>query len=187
MSFQDGKLYKITKLSPTHSNWQAVEDALNRKNRSGTFYKIEELYSVTWHYKPFPWSWTHEFKPNRRFFFHGTTKQSIQNILEDGFKTSYTKNGKMLGDGVYITYHSHKGRSYAPEDYVLSTMIYAPNTFVVHPQQSFDLNDISKIAKSYDAIEVRTDSVVGNWTMKNHEICVFNPQRVVPRFIIKLQ
>ena len=187
MSFQDGKLYQVKKLNSSHRYWKDVENAINRNKKSGTKYVIEELYSLSWKSKPFPWSWTKEFKPNRRFFFHGTSKQSIQNILDNGFRVGSAKNGRMLGDGVYITYHSNKGRNYAPEDYILSTMIYAPNTFVVHPHQTFNLSSISTIARNHDAIEVRTDAIVGTWTMKNHEICVFNPKRVVPRFIIKLR
>ena len=187
MSFQDGKLYKVKKLNRSHKYWQDVEDAINRNKKSGTKYIIEELYSISWHSKPFPWSWTKQFKPNRRFFFHGTSKQSIQNILDNGFTVGTAKNGRMLGDGVYITYHSNKGRNYAPEDYILSTMIYAPKTLVVSPNEKLDLTLIDSLSKAVDAIEVRTNSIVGSWTMKNHEICVFNPKRVVPRFIIKLR
>ncbi|NOZ91639.1 MAG: hypothetical protein GXO60_10195 [Epsilonproteobacteria bacterium] len=188
MSFQDGKLYRVTELTNTHPHWQGVQDAINRNRKSSSLpYIIEELYSVTWIKKPFPWSWTKEFKPNRRFFFHGTSRQSIQKILDEGFKTSYTRNGKMLGDGVYITYHSNKGKNYAPEDYIISTMIYAPRTYVVHPNQTINQNAINTLSKRYDAIEVRTGSIVGSWTMQNHEICVYNPKRVVPRFIIKLR
>jgi len=188
MSFQKGKLYKVEKLNSTHSHWKDVEKALNRNKKYNiSSYQLEELYSVTWFRKPFPWSWTKEFKPNRRFFFHGTSRQSIQSILDSGFQTSYTKHGKMLGDGVYITHHSNKGRNYAPEDYIVSTMVYAPNTFVVQPNQTLNLNQINTLSKQYDAIEVRTNAIVGNWTMKNHEICVYNPQRVIPRFIIKLK
>ena len=188
MSFQDGKLYTVKKLTDSHPYWKGVEDAINRNKKSSSSpYIIEELYSINWVKKPFPWSWTREFKPNRRFFFHGTSKHSIQNILNDGFKTSYTKNGKMLGDGVYITYHSNKGKNYAPEDYILSTMIYAPKTYVVHPKKIITRSSIDAFSKIYDAIEVRTNSIVDNWTMQNHEICVYNPKRVVPRFIIKLR
>jgi len=186
MSFQDGKLYKVEKINNSHPHWKGVEEALNRNKKSSIPYVIEELYDITWNNKPFPWSWTKQFKPNRRFFFHGTSKQSIQNILDNGFQTGYTKHGKMLGDGVYITYHSNKSRNYAPEDYLLSTMIYAPRTLVVNPNEKLDLTLISSLSKTVDAIEVRTNSMVGTWTMKNHEICVFNPKRVVPRFIIKL-
>ncbi len=186
MSFQDGKLYKVVKLNKSHPHWKEVEEALNRNKKSSTPYVIEELYSVSWHKKPFPWSWTKQFKPNRRFFFHGTTRQSIQNILNVGFQTSYTKHGKMLGNGVYITYHSNKSRNYAPEDYLLSTMIYAPKTLVVNPNEKLDLTLINSLSKTVDAIEVRTNAIVGTWTMKNHEICVYDVRRVVPRFIIKV-
>ena len=188
MSFQDGKLYKVVRLNNNHPHWKEVEEALNRNKKSSTtHYIIEELYSVSWHRKPFPWSWTKQFKPNRRFFFHGTTKQSIQNILDNGFQTGYTKHGKMLGNGVYITYHSNKSRNYAPEDYLLSTMIYAPKTLVVNPNEKLDLTLIDSLSKTVDAIEVRTNAIIGTWIMKNHEICVFNPKRVVPRFIIKVR
>jgi len=187
MSFQDGKLYKVKKLDTNHPYWKDVKNSLNRNKKSGTPYIIEELYSISWRYKPFPWSWTREFKPNRRFFFHGTSKDNIQNILDNGFQTGYTKHGKMLGKGVYITYHSNKSRNYAPEDYILSTMIYAPKTLVVNPKEVLNLSLVDSLSKTVDAIEVRTDAVVGAWTMQNHEICVFNPKRVVPRFIIKIK
>jgi len=186
MSFQNGNLYKVEKLNISHPHWKEVEEALNRNKKSSIPYVIEELYSVSWHKKPFPWSWTKQFKPNRRFFFHGTTKQSIQNILDNGFQTGYTKHGKMLGNGVYISYHSNKSRNYAPEDYLLSTMIYAPNTLVVNPKEKLDLTLIDSLSKRVDAIEVRTNAIVGTWTMKNHEICVYDVKRVVPRFIIKV-
>jgi len=187
MSFQDGELYQVEKLNRSHYFWQDVENAINRNNKSGTKYIIEELYSLSWKNKPFPWSWTKQFKPNRRFFFHGTTKQSIQNILDNGFTIGHAKHGRMLGNGVYITHHSNKGRNYSPEDYLLSTMVYAPKTLVVNPNEKLDLTLINSLSKTVDAIEVRTNSIVGNWTMKNHEICVFDTRRVIPRFIIKIR
>jgi len=187
MSFQDGKIYKVKKLDNSHRYWKNVEDAINRNKKSGTKYVIGELYLISWQSKPFPSSWTKQFKPNRRFFFHGTSKQSIQNILDNGFTIGTEKNGRMLGNGVYITYHSNKSRNYSPNDYLLSTMIYAPKTLVVNPSEKLDLTLINSLSKTVDAIEVRTNSIVGNWTMKNHEICVFDARRVVPRFIIKLK
>ncbi len=187
MSFQNGKLYQVEKLTRSHSYWSSVEKAINKNNKSGTNYIIKELYSLSWTKKPFSWSWTKQFKPNRRFFFHGTTKQSIQSILDRGFQIGYTKHGKMLGNGVYITYHSSKSKNYAPDDYIISTMIYAPNALVVNPSEKLDLSLINSLSKTVDAIEVRTNSIVGDWIMKNHEICVYDPKRVVPRFIIKLE
>jgi len=114
---------------------------------------------------------------------------AIRNIVEENqvvLQTNYTKHGKMLGNGVYISYHSNKSKNYAPENYLLSTMIYAPNTLVVNPNDKLDLSLIDSLSKSVDAIEVRTNAIVGTWTMKNHEICVYDVRRVVPRFIIKL-
>jgi len=189
MSFQNGKKYNVEKLTSSHPHWQGVQKAIRQKAKllNSNQYIIDELYSVTWNKKPFPWSWTKEFRPNRRFFFHGTSKLVIQNILDEGFKISYTKNGRMLGDGVYITYHTDKGKAYATDGYIISTMIYAPNTLVVNPNQSLNLSQIPTLSKNYDAVEVRTNSIIGNWTMKNHEICIYDSRRVVPRFIIKLK
>lgn len=194
MSFRSGKLYKVKKLTRRHYHWNKIQDVVDKKinyrqkQKIGTV-TIEELYDVRWRTKPFPWSWTIEFKPNRRFFFHGTSSNVIRKILDDGFKVVPAPNaahGRMLGDGVYIAYHTNKAMSFAKDDYLLSVMVYAPKRLVVHPGQSIDASDIKKARKKYHIIEARTGAIVKNWKLNNHEICVFDPQRVIPRFIIKL-
>lgn len=188
MTFRDGKLYTIQKLSTSHPYWQGVSAAIKRRTKPNAGpLKLVELYEVRWRQKPFPWSWKRQFKPNRRWFYHGTTKQIIQRILDEGFKIPPPRHGRMLGQGVYLTYHTNKSIHYGPDGYVISVMVYAPNVLLVNPGQSIDQNQIQNAPLKYDAIEVRTGAIVRAWTMRNHEICVFNPLRVVPRFICKIQ
>ena len=190
MSFVDGRMYTVKQLSKNHPHWASVQDAVHRRTKPDYKRKygplvLQELYEVRWRRKPFPWSYYNEFKPKRRWFFHGTTQQSIIKILDEGFKIGPVRSGRMLGDGIYATYHAHKAESYAPEDYVLSVMIYAPHTLVVHPGQSLDAATIANASKKYHAVEVRTGVKVPGWTMKNHEICVYDVRRIIPRFILK--
>jgi hypothetical protein len=190
MKFRNGKIYTVQQLAKSHYYWNNIQAAINRRTKPGMgSFKLKELYSVKWKRKPFPWSYSKEFKPHRRWFYHGTTQQTIINILDGGFKVSpvYTaKNGRMLGDGVYATYHTNKGKMYGVDGYVVSVMVYAPNTLVFHPSQQLDKNTIDNASQKYDAIEVRTDVVINGWKMVNHEICVFDTRRVIPRFIIKI-
>lgn len=190
LSFQSGRIYTVKKLSLHHPLWDQVRAAIARRTRSpaGELGLIE-LYSVRWREKPFPWSWSREFKPQRRFFYHGTTRTAIQQILDQGFKVAparRARHGHLLGPGVYATYHTDKGRRYGSDDYVLSVMVYAPDILVVHPGGAIDLSAIQQAPQRYDAIEVRTGAVVRGRTIQHHEICVFDPRRVVPRFIVKI-
>ncbi len=188
--FKSGKIYTVTHLSRDHRLWEGVQAAITRRAKPGVGRLVlEELYDVRWRDKPFPWSWSREFKPGRRLFYHGTSRKIIQRILDDGFRivsTARAKHGRMLGDGVYATYHTNKGQAYGTDGYVLSVMVYAPNALVVQPGQTINLAEIQKAAQSCDAIEVRTGAVVRGRRIRNHEICVFDPQRVVPRFILKI-
>ena len=59
----------------------------------------------------------------------------------------------MLGDGVYGTYHTNKGKTYGTDGYVISVMVYAPNTLVVNPGQSIDQATITSAPSHYDALE----------------------------------
>lgn len=198
MPFNDGKMYTVSVVSKGNRYWNEVQKSVDEKinhRLKGQIgkYVIAELYDVKWRTKPFPFSYFKEFKPNRRFFFHGTSSQVIQKILDEGFKVTsvQAKHGRMLGNGVYLAYHTNKGKSYASDDYVLSVMVYAPNTLVVGPEESITEDQINKAATKYDAIEVRTGAIVKYsnqqpWTMQNHEICVFDTYRVIPRFILKL-
>lgn len=187
MSFRSGKMYTVHKLSPEHHFWPEVQTAVSRraKPQAGPLV-LEELYDVRWRTKPFPWSWSREFKPNRRFFYHGTSRQAILRILDEGFKIRPARHGRFLGDGIYASYHTNKSRAYCPEDYVLSVMVYVPNTLVVHPGQSLGEAEIRSAPQHCDAIEVRTGAVVKGRLVKNHEICIFDPQRAVPRFILRI-
>jgi len=197
MSFNDGLMYKVIPISKNHHYWNDIQEVVDKKiNRRlrpqfGRLI-ITELYSVKWRKKPFSFSYYKEFKPNRRFFFHGTSKKTIIKILDEGFKVMPNfKNGRMLGDGVYVTYHTNKGKHYAPDNYVLSVMVYAPKTLVIGPGETITEAQIKAAANQYHAIEVRTGAIIdypkkSPWTMQNHEICVFDPQRVIPRFILKL-
>lgn len=188
--FQDGQMYTIQPIARTHPYWQDIQEAVNRRTKPGHGpITLVELFDVRWRFKPFPWSYSREFKPNRRWFYHGTSIANIQSILNNGFAVCQphaASHGRMLGDGVYATYHANKGKSYAPDNYVISVMIYAPNTYLVNPNQSLDLSQVTGLSSTYDALEVRTDSIIGSHQMINHEICVYNPLRVIPRFILKL-
>ena len=190
MKFSHGEMYTVKQLFKSHYHWNEIQQAINRRTKPGMGpFNLKELYSVKWKTKPFPWSFNNYFKPNRRWFFHGTSQQTIIKILDGGFKVGpvYTaKSGRMLGDGVYATYHTNKGRMYGKDGYVLSVMVCAPKTLVFHPSQQLDKNTIATAPQKYHAIEVRTNVVVNNWPMQNHEICVFDTRRVIPRFIIKI-
>lgn len=190
MVFINGDLYTVEKLSRNHPDWNGVTDAIHRRTKSGqASITVEEIYEVLWRRKPFPWSWTHQFRPNRRFFYHGTTITIIQRILDEGFKVgdaTTASHGRMLGNGVYATYHTHKGKMYAPDGYMLTVMVYAPNTLCIGPGQALDATTIANAPKLYDALEVRTNALVPNWAMHNHEICVFDTRRVIPKYILKV-
>jgi hypothetical protein len=198
MSFSNGKMYTVSVVPKGHRYWSEVQESVDKKinhRLKGQIgkYVITEMYNVRWRVKPFSCSYFKEFKPNRRFFFHGTSSEVIRKILNEGFKVTSVqsaKHGRMLGNGVYVAYHTNKGKHYAPDDYVLSVMVYAPKTLVVGPGESITEAQIKKAASQYDAIEVRTEAIVKypNQTtiMRNHEICVFDTCRVIPRFILKL-
>ncbi len=188
MVFRDGAIYTVRQLYSSHPDWSGVERAIRANTHAGSPRRLLELYEVKWRAKPFPWSWLNEFKPNRRFFFHGTSVANIQSILDGGFRIMPAVNGKMLGNGVYFTFHTNKSCGYAPDGYVISAMVYAPNTLVVHPGYRISYAEIQAACLSYDAIEVRTGAIIcypgqADWAMQNHEICIFDTRRVVPRFI----
>ncbi|MGD9891542.1 MAG: hypothetical protein AB7R89_27375 [Dehalococcoidia bacterium] len=184
MTFRDGTLYTATRLSPSDPYWRDVVDAVQRRTKpnTGTF-TVQEVYSLRWRNKPFPYSYTYEFRPNRRFFWHGSSIQNLQRILDEGFKPGM---GGMLGPGIYTTFHINKSWGYAPERFVMSVMIYAPNTVCFHSGDVVDLNSVSYLKQAHDAIEVRSGVMVGTWSMNNHEICVQESVRAIPRFITKL-
>ncbi len=193
MTFQNGKLYTIQKLYPDHVHWKGVKKAVSRRTNANI--TLVELYDVRWRRKPFPWSYHKEFKAHRRWFYHGTSIANIQKILHEGFKVTpaiTSHNGRMLGDGIYSTYHTHKGKWYGVDQYVISVMVYTPKILVIQKGQTFDNSQIPTILKSYDAIEVRRGSTVVDpvqkrtCVMKNHEICVYDTRRTIPRFILKL-
>jgi hypothetical protein len=187
MLFQNGRMYKVRQLARGHPVWGQIQDAIDRRTKPGSGpLTLEALYDIRWIMKPFPWSYTYDFKPNRRWFYHGTSHATIQRILEEGFHVRHAAHGRMLGDGVYVTYHTNKGKHYGPDGYVLSVMVYAPNTYLVGPGESLDRGQIPSICQTYDAIEVRTGAQIDTWTMQNHEICVYDIRRVIPRFILKI-
>lgn len=187
MSFRNGKRYTIKQLYSNHHYWNEVQEAVRRRAKPGTGkLHLAELYDIRWRKKPFRWSWTREFRPHRRFFYHGTQLGTIPKILDQGFKLCVPVHGRMLGPGIYATYHTNKGQTYGAGGYVVSVMVYAPKTRTVHPGQSVSSTDIQRWKSRYDAIEVRTDAVILGWKMLNHEICVFDPRRVVPKFLIRI-
>ncbi len=189
MSFRNGKRYTIKQLSSSHHYWSEVQKAVRRRAKSGTGnLHLAELYDVRWrkNAKPFPWSWTRQFKPERRFFYHGTQASNIPKILDEGFQLLVPTHGRMLGPGIYATYHTNKGQMYGTGGYVISVMVFAPRTHTVHAGQTISSADIQRLRNTHHAIEVRTGAVVQGWTMQNHEICVFDIRRVVPRFLVKI-
>jgi len=183
MSFKDGKLYKVEKLNKSHPYWYDIVNIINNKTNINISYYIEELYSISWKHKPFKWSWAQEFKPNRRFFFCGISKSNIENILDYGFQS----NIDIFRDGIYLTYHSNKAIDDSPEGYILSNMVYVPKSYVVNPYEEFNENEIDFIKNNFHSIEFRTNSIIQNLEVKNHTICIFNSNRVIPRFIIKVK
>jgi hypothetical protein len=189
MVFSDGLMYTVGKVAQSHQLWKEVEEAVTRRINPAAgvgSLSLLELYDVRWRSKPFPWSYSNEFKPHRRWFYHGTDSYTIARILDEGFKIGTARTGRMLGDGVYATYHTNKGKSYGTDGYVISVMVYAPNSLVVHSGQFVDQSTITTTCLRYDALEVRKGAVVANYAMKNHEICVFDTRRIIPRFIIKI-
>lgn len=190
-TIQDGKIYTATPLNPKGKTFAEVQKAFNRRTSQGFGKKVEivESYDIKWKKKPFPYSYSKEFKPRRRFFYHGAPLATVKNILDSGFIIqSSARTGRMLGDGVYSTYHFDKSLQYAPEQYIISVMVYAPNTLLLNPNQQIDAGTIkSAPQKGFDAIEVRTDSIVMGHRMRLHEICVFSTMRIIPKFISKVQ
>ena len=173
----------MVELSSSSKNRQGVMDAVERRTKSGII-RVNKVYDLKWTRKPFKWSYTREFKPNVRWFFHGSSDSNIQGILNTGFKPS--TDGK-LGAGVYATYHTDLSKSFARGGgYILSVMVYAPKTYLVDKGQSISKSEISKLRQKYHAIEVRSDGNVGV-KFNKHEICVFDHLRVVPRFLIRVQ
>jgi len=181
---KSGRMYYISEVDKRERTFYEVQKAIDRKIKPGyNKLKLQRLWRVRWREKPFPWSYNYEFKPNIRYFFHGTTVEAINNILDEGFKIKKPAHGRMLGDGIYLTYHTHKAANYAKDEYLLSCMVYAPNTIVINPGEKISNNQIAEYIKKYDAIEVRTGSFINNYQMKNHEICVYDTRRVIPKFI----
>jgi hypothetical protein len=187
--FANGAAYKVIQLQNSHPLWNDVQKSLSDRRKDTTKTLIlEELYAVEWVHKPFKWSWKREFKPNRRFFYHGTSCTTIQKILDDGFKIIPTPvSGRMLGDGIYATYHTDKALLYAPENYIFSVMVYAPQTLLIPPQISIQAAVIQAAVNTYHAVEVRTGAIVNAYTMQKHEICVYDTRRIIPRFISKVK
>lgn len=187
MSFHSGRLYRVTPLARDHPLWEAVQAAVARRARPESGRPtLVELYDLRWQRKPFPWSWSQAFKPQRRFFFHGTSTGTVRRILDQGFRVAHSRHGRLLGDGVYATYHTDKGLAYGEENYLFSVMVYAPHTYVVHPGQAVERAQLQQTARRYEAIEVRSGALVGGHRIRDHEICVFDPRRVVPRFLLRV-
>jgi hypothetical protein len=193
MIINNGKLYNVEKFSNIDVRWKDIEDAVHRRTKPGTpELRVEEIYDIRWKEKPFPWSFT-EFKKERRWFYHGTSIQIINKVLDEGFKVvhnSQSKHGRMLKDGIYATYHTQKGKLYAPDGYVMSVMVYAQNRLTIKKGERIDEQQIISATKAYDAIEVLTGSIISYpnrlHTMQNHEICVYDSRRIIPRFILKI-
>jgi len=83
------------------------------------------------------------------------------------------------------------GRLNALDDCILSVRVYAPKTLTIHPGKMLTKATHDIALKKQHAIEVRSGSKVHNkWggtPMAHHEICVFDPIRVVPYFICKIK
>lgn len=194
MTFKSGRVYKAERLSDSSPLWKEIQNVVSRRTKAGMpELQLQEVWDVKWREKPFPWSYYREFKPKRRWFYHGTYSHIIQNILDQGFiitSSASSLHGRMLKDGIYATYHTNKGKLYAFDEYIISVMIYAPHCLVVERGQSIDEYDIIKASKEYHAIEVRTGSIIQypqrTHTMANHEICVYDSRRIIPRFILKI-
>jgi hypothetical protein len=189
MMFRNGKAYTVSQISRHDPDWQTVAQKVAERTKPSTpQIRVDEVYSLKWTAKPFPWSYYHEFRPKRRFFFHGTSRATVERILDEGFRIFPKAGGlgNLLGDGIYVSYHTNKSRAFTPDGYMLSVMVYAPNTLCLHPGQSLDDNTLAQSRATHDAIEVRTGAIVRGWTMQNHEICVLNAVRTIPRFIIKV-
>lgn len=187
MQFRNGTKYSVRKLNQSHPHWQNIEKIVPKKSKAGTGpYSLHELWDIRWRKKPFPWSYFGEFKPGRRFFFHGTDAITIQNIIDEGFKIVPAKHGRMLGDGIYATYHTNKVMLYGSDNYVISVMVYSPNRYCINPGQSVDGVAVQNAPNRWEALEVRTDSFVMGYKMKNHEICVYDTRRIIPRFILRI-
>jgi hypothetical protein len=195
MSLHGGQLYRIYEIDKDHHDWHGVVSAARRRTRKDQNNHrpvgVKAVYSVKWRNKPFPWSYTREFKPSRRWFYHGTSESNIQSILNAGFQAS---QGGMLGQGVYAAFHSNKSLHYSypnskNEKYTISVMVYAPWTYCAQPGSTLGDFKLSLLRLFYQAIEVRTGAHVnarrGGTGMRYHEICVRDPRRVVPRFIIE--
>jgi len=183
MNITNGNLYTIKEISSKDKNYKGVIDSVIRRTKSGNI-SVEKVYDVKWNKKPFKWSYFNEFKPKRRWFYHGSSDRNIQSILNTGFIPSSA--GK-LGPGVYATYHPELSCAFRRGgQHVLCCMVYAPKTYLVDKGKSISHNEvITRINKKYDAIEVRSSGSVGV-TFSSHEICVFEPTRIIPRFLIKV-
>ena len=196
MPFRNGKAYTVKFVSKNDRTFSDVQAAMDRKTKNGYNRTIlKDLWDVRWIKKPFSWSYSREFKPNCRFFWHGTSKQNIYDILDNGFKVGGSNtsksNGSMLGRGVYATFHTHKVAQYAVDGFVVSVMIYAPRTLLVTNGQTLTQKDHQAAYNQYHAIEVTSGANVhnriGGKAMINHEICVFDPIRVIPRYICRIK
>jgi len=184
---RNGNKYTVKQLTKKNHHWAGVEEAIKRRTKAGVKkLKLVELYEVRWKNKPFRFRFS-DFDQHKRWFYHGTSLSNIQSILNDGFQIKTAKNGRMLGNGIYATYHTQKGILYGVDNYILSVMVYAPKTYLVNKGQSIDAKFIKSVSNNYHALEVRSESIVIGYEMKNHEICVYDCTRIQPRFIIKLE
>jgi hypothetical protein len=189
MTFQNGGLYTTSRLPRSDADWQTVAQVVAQKTKPGVSpINVDDVFSVKWTRKPFPWSYYHEFRPHRRFFFHGTSRAVIQKILNEGFRVFPRPAGSqnLLGDGIYVSYHVNKSRRFSPDGYMLSVMVYAPRTYCVHPGQSLSVAELQQIRATYDAIEARSGAIIQGYPLQNHEICIMDPLRTVPRYVIKV-
>ncbi|MHA1407677.1 MAG: hypothetical protein ACTSSG_09910 [Candidatus Heimdallarchaeaceae archaeon] len=180
-----GTMYYMKEINSNSKEYNQIYNIVfSRKKPFDPLLEIQKIYDIKWKEKPFSWSYFNEFKPNRRWFFCGVDSDDVNSILNSGMQIRRKSDTNILGNGVYLSYHPFKAIEDSIDLHLLSCMIYAPNTFVFHPNQQITENDLKLASAKYDAIEIRSGALINGRQMTHHQICVFESKRVIPRYLI---
>lgn len=186
--------YKLDVVDPASSEFarvsEAFRDSSNSKHMSSA-YHLAALYSLTSD------AATHEAyvqkskeMGNRGTYWHGTSAANILSILATGLRTtSSATNGRMFGDGIYLSNQSTKSLNYSTGVWNGSARggafmfsARAVKGKVYHPS-SWTTNWKKVYASGYNSVEV----MPGTAGVRNHELVIPDSDRVNLRYLCEFE
>ena len=137
---------------------------------------------------------------NRMFLFHGTKNSNVFSIINNGFNTSKTSSGRMLGDGVYFANISCKSLGYTDtnikslficevglENVLVDTKIvtgkskttsvYVDGTHNLDTSKSVNINGVKMPFNPH--IQYNKDIM-----LRMPEYCIYDCEKIIPRYLV---